>query len=160
MSGKKFASWVHLRIVILKLKYNSVEITNKMQPCNRIYYSTVHWQLSMNGGIMNSVTRLHLVRYFYWVILRCTDPWILNLKYNITQLDTPSDLLFCVTEIDVYLSYLSARSTLRPSTIIFIWSNYSYSVKVSSICVIWKAITCQGEWLPVVCYTNHTDFDI
>jgi len=25
----------------------SVEITNKMQPCNRIYYSTVHWQLNM-----------------------------------------------------------------------------------------------------------------
>jgi len=34
----------------------------------------------MNGGIINSVTRLHLVGYFYWVILRCTDPWILNLK--------------------------------------------------------------------------------
>jgi len=27
--------------------YYSVEITNKMQPCNRIYYSTVHWQLNM-----------------------------------------------------------------------------------------------------------------
>jgi len=26
---------------------NSVEITNKMQPCNRIYYSTVHWWLNM-----------------------------------------------------------------------------------------------------------------
>ena len=25
----------------------SVEITNKMQPCNRIYHSTVHWQLNM-----------------------------------------------------------------------------------------------------------------
>jgi len=25
----------------------SVEITNKMQPCNRIYYSTVHWRLNM-----------------------------------------------------------------------------------------------------------------
>ena len=25
----------------------SVEITNKMQPCNRIYYSTVHWRLKM-----------------------------------------------------------------------------------------------------------------
>jgi len=57
--------------------------------CNRIYYSTVHWSLnmfraayrsssgavcrskhvepSMNGGIINSVTKLHLVAYFYWV---------------------------------------------------------------------------------------------
>jgi len=25
----------------------SVEITNKMQLCNRIYYSTVHWRLNM-----------------------------------------------------------------------------------------------------------------
>ena len=25
----------------------SVEITKKMQPCNRIYYSTVHWRLNM-----------------------------------------------------------------------------------------------------------------
>ena len=28
-------------------QYDSVEITNKMQPCNRIYYSTVHWRLNM-----------------------------------------------------------------------------------------------------------------
>ena len=26
---------------------DSVEIANKMQPCNRIYYSTVHWRLNM-----------------------------------------------------------------------------------------------------------------
>ena len=137
----------------------SVEITNKMQPCNRIYYSKMYWGLNMfraayrsssgapncicslwfiytcgdqplsmlggnchfppsldNGrsphvyinqrlqaantvwsswwwavcrskhvdpsihfGIINSITRLHLVGYFYWFILRCTDPWILNL---------------------------------------------------------------------------------
>ena len=34
----------------------------------------------MNGGMINSVTRLHLVGYFYWVILRCTDPWILSVQ--------------------------------------------------------------------------------
>jgi hypothetical protein len=28
-------------------KNDSVEITNKMQLCNRIYYSTVHWRLNM-----------------------------------------------------------------------------------------------------------------
>jgi hypothetical protein len=27
--------------------YDSVEITNKMQPCNKIYYSTLHWRLNM-----------------------------------------------------------------------------------------------------------------
>jgi hypothetical protein len=26
--------------------HNSVEITNQMQPCNRIYYSTVYWRLN------------------------------------------------------------------------------------------------------------------
>jgi hypothetical protein len=35
---------------------------------------------SINVGIINSITRLHLVGYFYWFILRCTDPWILNLS--------------------------------------------------------------------------------
>jgi len=71
----------------------SVEITNKMKPCNKIYYSTVYWRLNMfravyrsihvgpsiSVRIINSITRLHLVGYFYWFILRCTDPWILNL---------------------------------------------------------------------------------
>jgi hypothetical protein len=42
-----------LRVVfILKIRtdidiYDSVEITNKMEFYNRIYYSTVHWRLSM-----------------------------------------------------------------------------------------------------------------
>jgi hypothetical protein len=36
------------------------------------------WTL-MNGGIINSLTRFHLVGYFsFWVILRCTDPRILK----------------------------------------------------------------------------------
>jgi hypothetical protein len=117
----------------------SVEIMNKMQPCNRIYYSKIyrrlnmfwaayrsssgapncicslwfiypcgdwplsrlvttgvfkpdaantvwsswwwlvcrskHVETSLSFGI-NSITRLHLVGYFYWFILRCTDPRI------------------------------------------------------------------------------------
>jgi len=32
----------------------------------------------MNDGLINYITRLHLVGYFYWVILRWTDPCILN----------------------------------------------------------------------------------
>jgi hypothetical protein len=107
-----------------------LEITNKMQPCNWIYYSKIYWKLNMfratyrsssgapnricslwfiytcgdrplsrlggnswwavcrskhvepsiNFGIINSITRLFLV-YFYWFILRCTDQWILNPFY-------------------------------------------------------------------------------
>jgi hypothetical protein len=32
----------------------------------------------MNGGIINSVTRFHLIGCFNWIILQCTDPLILN----------------------------------------------------------------------------------
>jgi hypothetical protein len=34
-------------LLCLHLSNGSVEITNKMQPCNRIYYSTVHWRLNI-----------------------------------------------------------------------------------------------------------------
>jgi hypothetical protein len=40
----------------------------------------------MNGGILNSITRLHLVGYFSWIILQCTDPWILNLIMHFHKL--------------------------------------------------------------------------
>jgi len=49
---------------------------------NKFYYKVASCWLfllihtTMHGS-MNSITRLHLVGYFYWVILRCTDPWIL-----------------------------------------------------------------------------------
>jgi hypothetical protein len=72
---------------------DSVDITNKMQPCNRIYYSTVHWRLNMfraahrsSSGALTvfaaSGLHTHVVtgRSQVWVILRCRDPWILNLK--------------------------------------------------------------------------------
>ena len=43
-------------------------------------YCSKHVELLMYCGIIiNSVTKLHLVGYCYWVILRCTNPWILNL---------------------------------------------------------------------------------
>jgi hypothetical protein len=38
-----------------------------------------HVEPSINFGIINSITRLHLVGYFYWFTLLCTDQWILNL---------------------------------------------------------------------------------
>jgi len=30
---------------MLRTEIKSVEITNKMQPCNRIYYSKIYWRL-------------------------------------------------------------------------------------------------------------------
>jgi hypothetical protein len=40
--------YIHTYIQIpVKHNNSSEEITNKMQPCNIIYYSTVHWRLNM-----------------------------------------------------------------------------------------------------------------
>jgi hypothetical protein len=90
----------YFRAKAISNKY-SVEITNKMQPCIRIYYSTIHWRLNMFRAVYRSSWALivfaasglhtHVVTgrsphaninhsYFYWIILRSTDPWILNKK--------------------------------------------------------------------------------
>ena len=58
----------------LKVKnYESVEITNKMQPCNRIYYSKIYWRLNMfraayrlSSGAPNCICSL-------WFIYPCGD---------------------------------------------------------------------------------------
>ena len=46
-----FTAWLLLYVppslTLISLRLDSVEITNKMQPCIRIYYSTVHWRLNM-----------------------------------------------------------------------------------------------------------------
>jgi hypothetical protein len=48
---------------------------------------------SINFGIINSITRLHLVGYFYWFILRCKGPWILNsLQLKRLALNQPTQL--------------------------------------------------------------------
>jgi hypothetical protein len=42
-----------------------------------------HVEPSINFGVINFITSLHLVGYFYCFILRCTDPWILKVVNNI-----------------------------------------------------------------------------
>ena len=44
-----------------------------------------HVEPSIHFGIINSITRLHLVGYFYWCILRCKDPWILNPQCSVSS---------------------------------------------------------------------------
>ena len=46
-------------------QYESAEITNKMQPCNRIYYSKIYWKLIMfraasrsSSGALNCICSL------------------------------------------------------------------------------------------------------
>jgi hypothetical protein len=38
--------------------------THVVTGCSQVYVGTGHVEPSMNGGIINSVTRLHLVGYF------------------------------------------------------------------------------------------------
>jgi len=45
-----------------------------------------HAEPSIKFGIINSITRLQLVGYFYWFMLRCTDPWTLKLIYQLVTL--------------------------------------------------------------------------
>jgi hypothetical protein len=62
----------------------------KPEAANRVWSSwwwavcrSKHVESSINFGIINSITRLHLVCCFYWFILRCTDPWILKKVWHI-----------------------------------------------------------------------------
>jgi len=54
----------------------------------------------VTGGIINSITRLHPVGNFYWVILRSTDPWILKLYIHHvlpdTRLGHSAEILHCI----------------------------------------------------------------
>jgi len=78
----KDLAWVLLgdrtRQVVLK----SVEITNKMQPCNRIYYSKVYWRINMfraahrsSSGAPNCICSL-------WFIYICGDRPLSRLGRN------------------------------------------------------------------------------
>jgi hypothetical protein len=60
-------------ICLKHLQYEPVEITNKMQPCNRIYYSNVNWRLNMfraayrsSSGALNCICSL-------WFAYACGD---------------------------------------------------------------------------------------
>jgi hypothetical protein len=59
---------------------------------------------SINFGIINSITGLHLVGYFYWFILRCTDPRILNLEVLSLHLHGSTD---------EYRTHISRMASLR-----------------------------------------------
>jgi hypothetical protein len=72
----------------------------------------------MNGGIINSVTRLHLIVYFCWVILRCTDPWILKIQIYIS---------IC-TDILTYIS-MYVTSFVRPRSLPFDVNNFLFIIQ-------------------------------
>ena len=59
-----------------KCRHESVEISSKMQPCNRIYYSKVYWRLSMLLLIIRS-SKLYLQPlvyiYTWWTAIVSLD---------------------------------------------------------------------------------------
>ena len=69
-----------------------------------------------------SITRLHLVGYFYWVILRCTDPWILSFICTF-----PSQMCDCVHKIQS------------------LWQLHSMSSELPSVVAMFVNLACQME---------------
>jgi hypothetical protein len=63
-----------------RAQYETVEITNKMQPCNRIYYSKIYWRLNMfrashrsSSGAPNCICSLwfiycNMIKDFVYII--------------------------------------------------------------------------------------------
>ena len=111
----------------------------------------------MYWGIINSVTKLHLVGYWYWVILRCTDPWILNLFctfVHIWQTASPAGIwsnfrsiytlknILNKTEIYSYCSTaFTSNTSINPALIISFlrWSRNSRSSALESMALMsWR----------------------
>jgi len=56
-----------------RINFESVEITNKMQLCNRIYYSKVYWRLKLfrashrlSSGALNRICQPLVYIYMWW----------------------------------------------------------------------------------------------
>ena len=59
------------------------------------------------GWRMDFVAGLHLVGCFYWIVLRCTDPWILNFVFYISDdgqlAETCWSLLYVQTNFGIHV---------------------------------------------------------
>jgi len=106
----------------------------------------------MNGGIINYITRLHLVGYFYWVILQCTDLWILKVYYRIQTLLRFGPVINQVSPTHNLINYLfriysNIIFSFRPSS--SKWCEYilgnSYCLLLNLLnglkCPSWKTVT-------------------
>jgi len=86
------------------------------------------------SGIINSVTKLHLVGYLYGVVLQCTDPWILNLKIQIFC------FIFRTFIHNLCLKLLMFITSNELLCLVITMSNYLYYL-------------CVTEWLVLNCST-------
>jgi hypothetical protein len=82
---REYLSWLETQTDKGKYPYTSsdwVEITNQMQPCNRIYYSRVYWRLNMfratcrlSSGALNCIYSLLLYTRVVTGSCQGTRPW-------------------------------------------------------------------------------------
>jgi hypothetical protein len=114
----------------------------------------------MNGGIINYITRLHLVVYFYWVILRCTDSWILNFNesscflcrvsyFKKTSIKDSNSVKTCFEKVSVHPH---APLGVTPN-----WTGYwSYSWRPRVRATWFKyENNQQDELYRLICYSNY-----
>jgi len=128
----------------------SVEITNKMQPCNRIYYSKVYWRLTMfrtahrsSSGALNCICSL-------WFIYTCGDRPLLSLSgktFSHSALTTAGDHMCMQTRGWKYsLELLMMSGVLLETCWAFdkLWNNKFY-YKVAS-CWLFLLIHTAIHW--------------
>jgi hypothetical protein len=84
----------------------------------------------MNGGIINCITRLNLVGYFYWVILRCTDPWILNLLQRF-WIGVVTNGIYCSVSQNVILNQRLIISVPDNGGIGRLWNGVSLQINTA-----------------------------
>jgi len=113
-----------------------------------------HVEPSWNFRIINSITRLHLVRYFYWFILRCTDPWVLNLhneQFLTDRLLTTHywrHKITCYFVTSMYLPIFGAHETdmrkvFRPFAPVLPMGGFVHlSTNWSKITAFWDVTSC------------------
>ena len=71
--GWRSRLWLAWRICEKFSMTESVEITNKMQPCNRIYYSKIYWRLNMFRAAYRLSSGAPNCIYSLWFIYSCGD---------------------------------------------------------------------------------------
>jgi len=72
--GLRFSFHIHPVFILTNISSSeSVEITNKMQPCNIIYYSNVYWRLNMFRAAYHSSSGAPNCICSLWFTYTCGD---------------------------------------------------------------------------------------
>jgi len=99
----------------------------------------------MNGGIINSLIRLHLVGCFHWIILWCTNPWLLNWYAIFFNL-----MWFGIDDPWPYLCWRLAESDANviPSVTLMDWLCWWYK-HAALVIPLSPSLTLEWKWVKV-----------